>query len=327
MLPFLVNCLKNSRRPLILGAPGIGKSDCVLEAARICNADLVLMHPAISDPTDYKGMPAITNNGTEAHFLPFGDLNKLVKAKKKTLCFLDDIGQAPPACQSALMQLILARSVNGTKISDEVVFFGASNNINQMSGVSGLIEPLKSRFHTILTLTPNLQDFSDWWWARGYDERVIAFLNYKTDLLAKFTPTKEIKNSPCPRQWAAIGDWLKDGIEDLEILEGAVGKGAATEFLSFIRVYKDLPPIKDILEKPKTTKVPSEPSALYAVVVGLTRAATDKNLENIITYLERFDNGKEFEVLCLKEIERTNTKALECTAFVKWASKNKSVVI
>src|SRR6266404_5112144 len=123
---FLVKSINSRRRVLVKGKPGIGKSDFVSHAAQSVGAELVLMHPSISDPTDYKGMPALTANGTEAHFLPFGDLSRLCKTRKLTVAFLDDIGQAAPAVQAALMQLILARSVNGTTISPEVVFVGAT---------------------------------------------------------------------------------------------------------------------------------------------------------------------------------------------------------
>ena len=91
----LVHSFKHRRKVLVKGAPGVGKSDIVSQACAEVQADLLFMHPAVSDPTDYKGMPAILPDG-RAEFLPFGDLNKLIQAKKLTIAFLDDIGQAPP---------------------------------------------------------------------------------------------------------------------------------------------------------------------------------------------------------------------------------------
>ena len=89
---------------LICSGPGIGKSSIVEQACAEAEADCIVMHPVVSDPTDFKGMPWVGDGG--ATFLPFGDLQKLVNATKLTACFIDDLGQATPAVQAAAMQLI-----------------------------------------------------------------------------------------------------------------------------------------------------------------------------------------------------------------------------
>ena len=90
---------------LITGAPGIGKTDCEAQACVDANADNIIMHPVIKDPTDFKGMPWVTDGG--AAFIPFSDLERLINAPTLTACFLDDLGQATPAVQAAAMQLVL----------------------------------------------------------------------------------------------------------------------------------------------------------------------------------------------------------------------------
>ena len=44
---------------------------------------------------------------------------------------------------------------------------------------------------------------------------------------------------------------------------GRIGEGAATELVSFLRLFKDLPTAKEIANSPKRAPVPKEPSALY----------------------------------------------------------------
>src|SRR5712664_2410056 len=77
---------------LITGAPGIGKSDLVAQAASDAGADLILSHPAVADPTDAKGLPWVVDGA--ATFLPFGELQRALAADKPTVWFLDDLGQA-----------------------------------------------------------------------------------------------------------------------------------------------------------------------------------------------------------------------------------------
>lgn len=71
----LVSLIGAGEPVLIKGAPGIGKSDIVAQACAKLGYDLVITHPVIGDPTDYKGLPAVTASG--ADFLPFGEVIEL----------------------------------------------------------------------------------------------------------------------------------------------------------------------------------------------------------------------------------------------------------
>jgi hypothetical protein len=177
----LVTAFKHRRQVLVKGPPGGGKSDIVSQAVQEVQADFLIEHPAVADPTDYKGMPAVLANGT-AEFLPFGDLNRLIQAQRPLVCFLDDIGQAAPAVQAALMQLLLARRVNGHKISDHIVFCGATNDTKHTAGVAGMLEPVKSRWHSIVELEVSVDDWCAWALANNMPPELIAFiLNVPSD--------------------------------------------------------------------------------------------------------------------------------------------------
>jgi hypothetical protein len=284
----LIASLPKKRQTLIKGQPGVGKSDIVEQACAAIGADLIFSHPAVSDPTDYKGMPCVTKGGTEAHFLPFGDLNDLIKAAKPTVCFLDDIGQAPHGVQAPLMQLILARRVNGHRISDHVVFCGATNDTSHRAGVNSILEPVKSRWATIVELQPSLDDWCAWALGPGnMPAEIVGFIRFRPELLNKFEPTRELTNSPSPRTVAAVGRWVADGITDMEVLAGAAGAGFAAEFLGFLKIYRSLPSIDQILLDPSGAPVPKEPAACYAVAAALTRRFTRKSARAVFTYAAR----------------------------------------
>ena len=118
------------REPVMLvGAPGVGKSDLVGQAADAAGAALIVSHPVVSDPTDYKGLPYATNG--RADFLPFAELRAAVEAVEDTVFFLDDLGQAPPAVQAAAVQLLLARRVNGHRVADCVTFLAAPRTVSR----------------------------------------------------------------------------------------------------------------------------------------------------------------------------------------------------
>src|SRR5271156_3640100 len=144
LLTLLSHTIPARMAGLICSGPGTGKSSIGEQACGEADADCIVMHPVVSDPTDFKGMPWVGDGG--ATFLPFGDLQKLVNATKLTACFIDDLGQATPAVQAAAMQLILARTINGHRVSGQVVFIAATNRRTDRAGVSGILEPVKSRF-------------------------------------------------------------------------------------------------------------------------------------------------------------------------------------
>lgn len=321
--PFLTTAIKNRRKVLAKGKPGVGKSDLVEAACAAAGFNLLIGHPAVSDPTDFKGMPAVTHDGTQAHFLPFGDLQQLIDAKEDTAYFIDDIGQAPHGVQAALMQLILARRVNGHRISDKVVFIGATNDTSHRAGVQSILEPVKSRWDTIVELEADPDDWQMWAIKADMPDSLIGFMKWRPGLLSDFQPTRELTNSPSPRTWAAVGGWLKIGVQDMEVISGAVGQGAAAEFIGFLNVYKEIPNVEQILKDSERAPVPTKPDQLYAVISLLVRKFTKANVRPCFTYAGRLP--KEFEVCLVRDAQRVNEEIRTTKEMTEWAIRNANV--
>jgi len=319
----LIKAIANRLSVLITGAPGTGKSDVVAQAAAEAGADLIVSHPVVSDPTDFKGLPGIVDG--QAEFLPFGDLRRLTEANRPTVAFLDDLGQAPPVVQAAAMQLILARQVNGHKVSDEVTFIAATNRRQDRAGVSGILEPVKSRFTTIIELEPDLDDWCTWAFAHNVPAELIGFLRFRPNFLHDFQPTADIKNSPCPRTVTNAGRLVALGVTDLEALSGAAGEGFATEFLAFLRIYRSLPSPDAVLMNPETADVPTDPATLYALCGALAGKASEQTAERLLTYAGRLPT--EFNVLLTRDAVRREPAMAQTPAFAKWASLNSDVLV
>ena len=183
---------------LIKGAPGVGKSEIVAQAAGEAGADLVIFHPVISDPTDFKGFPFIVDG--RARFMPFNDLEKLINPKKETVAFFDDLGQAPPSVQAACMQLFCARRIGDHKVHDRVTFIGATNRRADKAAVNAMLEPLKSRFTSIVQIDVDKDD-----WKKNYaipykfNTMLLAFLDWKPGMLHDFKPSSGPDQHPEPQ--------------------------------------------------------------------------------------------------------------------------------
>lgn len=322
LLSFLSAAFRDRLSVLITGAPGIGKSDIVAQAARDAEADLILSHPAVADPTDAKGLPWVVDG--HATFLPFGELERAIDAKGPTVWFLDDLGQASPAVQASYMQLLLARRVNGHKLSKHVTFVAATNRRTDRAGVSGVLEPVKSRFGSIVELTPDLDEWCQWAIDNDLEPAIVAFLRFKPDLLCDFKATADLTNSPVPRTWSHADRILKLNLSthvQSAALAGAIGEGAATELMAFLRLYHSLPSIDQILLDPSSVAVPKEPATLYALSGALAYRATKDNFDRISKFMLKMnDAGRgEFAVLVMRDALRREPKIVQTQAYVKLA--------
>jgi len=326
LFTFLVEAVSARLNVLVTGAPGIGKSEIVGQVAEKLKADLIQSHPAVADPTDVKGLPWVDKGATSATFLPFGELAQALKAKKRTLWFLDDLGQAPASVQASYMQLLLARRVNSHVLPDCVTFVAATNRRTDRAGVSGILEPVKSRFASIIELVPDLDDWCNYMLSQDWmPPEVVAFIRFKPNLLCQFIPSADLQNCPLPRTWAHVGRLLQLNLPaaiETQAIAGAVGQAAATELQAFLQMYRQLPNIDGILMDPDAADISTSPSVLYAVVTGLASRCNDQNFGRIARYAERLMGATqgEFAALLLRDCTRRVPSVLQTPTFVRLAS-------
>lgn len=321
----LTFAIANKFNVLITGKPGIGKSDIVEQSAIAASNALEIFHPVVSDPTDFKGMPYVSKNGAE--FLPFGDLKKLIDAKVPTVVLLDDVGQSPAAVQAALMQLLLTRRINGHKISDHVTFIAATNRKQDKAGVTGILEPVKSRFATIVELEVNTDDWVNWALTKGnMPIELVSFIRFRTELLSVDAPTKEIINSPSPRTVAHVGKLQNAGIPkglEFEIFKGAAGEAFAAEYSAFLAIFNSLPNIDQILLT-GDGDVPTEPAVQYAVSSVLASKISDTNCGNAFNYLTKLP--VEIAVATVKDTVTRKPSLTNTKPFIMWAKDNGNIL-
>jgi hypothetical protein len=299
---------------LITGRPGIGKSDIVEQVASETDHELLISHPVVEDPTDSKGLPFPAPDGSTAKFLPFGDLQRAMTARRPLIWFLDDLGQASPAVQAAKMQLLLARRIGEHVLPSHVTFLAATNRRTDNAGVTGILDPVISRFATVVELEPNIDGWTKWAVRSAVPAELIAFLRFRPDLLSVHKTSRDIENTPSPRSWGFVAKTMGVVPKALEHISyaGSVGEGAATELVSFLQIFRELPNPDAIMATPDRAMIPQTPSALYAVAAALAARATEANFERVVTYTERLiDAGhREFAALLVRDsLLRTPTIA------------------
>ena len=309
---------------LLVGPPGVGKTDVVMQAAKAAGAEILISHPVVSDPTDPKGLPAVVNGA--AVWLPYGDLRWAMETKTMLVWFLDDLGQAPPAVQAAYMQLLLSRRCNGHQISDHVVFVAATNRRQDRAGVTSILEPVKSRFFSIINVVPNLDDWINWALENNLPIELIAFLRFRPAFLMNWEPKPDIVNGSCPRTLANVAKSLALDLPDdlaMATIAGAAGEAFAGEFLAFRQIWQSLPDIDQILADPAHAEVPREDQVgtLHALCGALAQKASDQTVTRLTTYAKRLP--VEFATTMMLDAARVGGKKFTNTkSWIEWQVRN-----
>jgi hypothetical protein len=326
----LVNCINARRRLLLVGAPGLGKTALVKWAQKETNADMTTLYVSISDPTDFKGFYCIINGKPE--IMPFGELEKIFNATSLHIVFLDDFGQGAPAVQASAMSFL-----DRVKENPNVVVIGATNRRQDRANVSGMLEPVKSRFDSILNMDFDMDDWTEWALeqvtAGTMPLSLVAFNKFRPQLMYATKPSADLVNGACPRTVEALGALMmmdNDPADEYELFCGAVGEGYTAELMGFLPIWKKLPNIDTILLNPDSVVLPPmtdryAPSIYFAVCNALAKKANENTIERILKFSEKMP--AEFAVALVIDCVKQDVEIQNTAAYIKWQSKNKSVLI
>lgn len=259
---------------MIWGPPGVGKSSIVAQAATNAGIDIIDIRLSQLAPTDLRGLPVPeqSEDGTPIsrwyppEFLPRGGRGVL---------FMDELNMAAPSMQGVAQQLILDRRVGNYRLPDGWFVWAAGNRKEDRASVFDMPTPLGNRFLHV-EVEPDFEAFKAHAIARTLDDRILAFLNFRSDLLHKIDPSRPAW--PSPRSWFMADTLIRSSLP----LAPAIGEATAAEFAGFAQVYTSMPPLEVILSgRGQEVPCPEELSAKYATVLGLAlRASSGKEAAN-----------------------------------------------
>lgn len=198
------------------------------------------------------------------------------------------------------------------------------NRQSDRAGANRVLSHLRNR-ETVLELETHLDDSTQWMINHGVRPEVISFIRFRPGLLHEFDPNRD--SNPTPRSWVeGVSDVLGTVPSDAEYecFKGAVGEGAAAEFVGFLRIFRKLPNPDNILLNPTSGEVPSDPATLYALSGAIAERATEANFERVCTFAERMP--PEFSVLTISYACRKKPELANTQAFTKWSIAHQDVL-
>ena len=311
-----------TRTRSIEGSPGGGKTTIVHEVAQELDIPCVERHMPTMLVEDFG---ILFPDGSDKLNYRLPDWFPVKgKAPERGILLFDDRNQAGPDLQKVLANICQARTLHGVPMPDGWQVISTGNRQSDRAGANRVLSHLRNR-ETVLELETHLDDWTSWAINHGVKPEVISFIRFRPGLLHDFDPQRD--QNATPRSWV-------DGVSDVlgtvapeaefECFKGAVGEGAAAEFVGFVRIFRKLPNPDAILLNPQTADVPKDPATLYALSGALAQRATEANFERVCQYSERMP--PEFSVLTISYAARRNPDLANTQAFTKWSINHQDVL-
>lgn len=294
----------NARKvPMILGAPGVGKSDIIKQKANKAKLKLIDVRLSQCDPVDLNGFPKLS--GDKATYVPMDvfplSTTPIPDGYKGWLLFLDEINSASKAVQAAAYKIVLDRMVGQYSLHDKVYIVCAGNRVEDNAVVQELSSALKSRLIT-LNLEPDAEAWLKWGYAHNIDSNILGFIDFNKDALHCFDPDSSVNSYACPRTWSMLSDVLrfvpKDKFKETaytSLIEGCIGN-KAQEFISYVECAKFIPKIEDILAGNVSTLEVYKPGVKTTIISYINTHSnmitTEQEASNVYNYIQSF--GKEY---------------------------------
>ncbi len=327
---------RGSHTPVMLwGPPGVGKSQMVAQVAGHHRVPVIDIRLSQLEPSDLRGIPF--RAGELVEWAVPAMLPDARRHGTAGVLFLDEITSAPPSVSAAAYQLILDRRLGAYQVPEGWAIFAAGNRQGDRGVTYSMPAPLANRF-SHFEVDVNLDDWVTWAYASGIDERVIAFLRFRPELLFDFDPAHNPTAFPSPRSWEFAHRALEKFAEAPDVLlgalQGCVGPAAGIELHAFVQNLDNLPDIDAILLG-EEVQVPSEIDLQYAVassLVGRALAARGRSdsagvYGRIIDYAARFPQ-REMGVMLVSDMHRAVGQDLFAVPqFAEWAKLVADVVL
>jgi hypothetical protein len=320
---------------MLWGPPGVGKSQVVAEIAARHGVAMIDIRLSQMEPSDLRGIPFRV--GDRVEWAVPAALPSAERQGPRGVLFLDEITSAAPTVSAAAYQLILDRRLGEYEVPAGWAIFAAGNRQGDRGVTYAMPAPLANRF-SHFEFEVNLDDWVAWAYAKGIDERVIAFLRFKPELLFDFDPAHSHMAFPTPRSWEFAHRALQKFGDRPDLLRGGleacVGPAAGIELHAFIDNLEHMPDLDAIL-RGEDVPVPREIDLQYAVASALVGRAirarsTPQAREvygRVLDYARRFPE-REMGVMLVSDLYRAVGQAVfEVPAFAEWASRVADVML
>lgn len=320
----------------VRSSPGTGKSSLSEDITKsmqklknIPDERVITINPSLREPADFLGLPDLS--GEVTRWVPPEDLYRIRKGQGPSILRLEELSDADMSVQNPLCRIILDRCAGSMPLSEELYILCTGNRTEDRSGAGRLSTKLGNRMRT-LEFDVSTDEWLKWARENGVPATVQMFIKWDDSMLNAFDAKKDI--NPTPRSWADVSRIPFDSkvfSENLGVLaehcKGSIGEEAASKFMGFLKLYRDLPDFNKIAKEPEKVKVSTDKQTQYVVVariISAMQAAEPKKQaalwEQYWIYLKRLDT-KELRMMAVNTLCGTCPAILRTNAWKEFAKE------
>jgi hypothetical protein len=303
----------------IYGAPGIGKTQIVAQAAEDLGCNLMFLDIQNYSPEDLVGVPTVVNGRTVNNppvMLPEDNGPN----GKGGILFLDEMNRADDNTLKKLLRFIQSGVIGTYTLPSKWVIVAAGNRPIE-ADVPDPDPAFADRF-SIVNYVPELgldeEGKASGGWAKWAKDKVmpevVYFLGANKGLFHSMKAGVTNVNFPTPRSWSlasmelmdviklkGVSDWRNLPTRTIQnIFTDKVGRDAAAKFVEFLEVLKQFTPedMKTAMSTPDNARVVpqfnKEKRFLYVITKTLMDMAGDDEAKhaNIIQYIDRYNQDE-----------------------------------
>ncbi len=301
------------------GPPGLGKSSLYKQLAKELKIGFIDLRLGMMDPVDLLGLPTVDKNG-QTNWAKPAFWPDAKRDGEKGIILFDELTDTTRSMQSATYQIILDRKIGPHVLLPGWYPAAAGNRREDKAAANVLSSALANRFAHI-DVVQDVDAFIEWGDRNNISPYIIGFIRFRPQLLLSMEGA-DLRAYPTPRSWeraSAVAD--ADKSMRLRLMQGLVGAGAAAEFEGYMKTM-DLPDLDKIVENPKKTRIPSEPSSKYALASMLARYADRSNFGAIYEYVKRPEFGRDFCICTVIDATKRDSGLTETKTFIQFANDN-----
>jgi len=313
---------------MLWGPPGVGKSQIIAQVADKQSVPIIDIRLSQMEPSDLRGIPFRENNIVEWAIPAM--LPDAKRHGEQGILFLDEITSAPPSVSAAAYQLILDRRLGSYEIPEGWAIFAAGNRQGDRGVTYTMPAPLANRF-SHFDVEVNTDDWVAWAYKNNIDDRIIAFVRFRPELLFDFDPAHNPMAFPSPRSWEFAHRALQKFEHQHDLLLGSlqacIGQAAGIEVKAFVDNLDQLPDL-DAITRGEDVVAPKEIDLQYAVATALVgRAIRSKESDeaqtvfgHILNYASKFPQ-KEMGVMLVTDMHRAiGEDIFSVPEFARWSN-------
>jgi MoxR-like ATPase len=302
----------------IYGAPGIGKTQIVAQAADAAGVDMINLDLQFMAPEDFMGIPKVID--IEEPEYEEGRLKSVGKGVTRSnppavlpvdngpddkggFIFMDEMNRANKRVLNSMMQFVQMGRIGQYQLPDKWVVVAAGNRPEDVSGAGEVAEfdfAMADRFN-IINFVPDPKKWAEWAKSKNtFEPEIVGFVERNPELFHYLDNEKNALKFPTPRSWTDAAMALKDEMIDtgakdwrdlptdriFDIYSDAIGPSAAGKLKAYLDIIKRIPErdLEMIITNPeKATPIAKGPE-FSSVSYGLYEMALRK--------AEEANNGK-----------------------------------